>query len=150
MALCRFSLGICIHLLLPSIIYYFNNINLEPDVTYCATRRKGMVYNLVAPHDSKMIAQINEAIANQKHLNLEVIPEEKLKSQEQKFEKKVIVKKPASFRGKAPKKEENKELVDRRGRAVKSSGRGRSGAKADYKKGLSEAPVKRNRGIKRR
>ena len=112
--------------------------------------RKGMVYNLVAPHDSKMIAQINEAIANQKHLNLEVIPEEKLKSQEQKFEKKVVVKKPASFRGKAPKKEENKELVDRRGRAVKSSGRGRSGAKADYKKGLSEAPVKRNRGIKRR
>ena len=112
--------------------------------------RKGMVYNLVAPHDSKMISQINEAIANQRHLNLEVIPEEKLKSQEKKFDKVIEPKKPATFRGKAPKKKENPELVDRRGKKVKSSGRGRSGAQADYKKGLSEAPVKRNRGIKRR
>lgn len=112
--------------------------------------RKGMIYNLVAPHDSKMIAQINEAIANQKHLNLEVIPEEKLKSQEKKFEKKIEDKKPANFRGKPVQKNTNPELVDRRGRAVKSAGRGRSGAKADYKKGLSEAPLKRNRGIKRR
>lgn len=111
--------------------------------------RKGMVYNLVAPHDSKMIGQINDAIANQKHLNLEVIPEEKLKSQEKKFEKKVEEKKPASFRGK-PAQKERPELVDRSGKAVKSSGRGRTGAKPDYKKGLSEAPVKRNRGIKRR
>jgi superfamily II DNA/RNA helicase len=111
--------------------------------------RKGMVYNLVAPHDSKMIGQINDAIANQKHLNLEVIPEEKLKSQEKKFEKKIEEKKPATFRGK-PAKKERPELVDRTGKAVKSSGRGRTGAKPDYKKGLSEAPVKRNRGIKRR
>lgn len=40
--------------------------------------RKGIVYNLVASHDAKMIAEINEAIKNQKHLNLHVIPEKKL------------------------------------------------------------------------
>jgi superfamily II DNA/RNA helicase len=61
--------------------------------------RKGIVYNLVAHHDSKMIMQINDAIKNQKHLNLDVIPEEKLKSDTKKVVKKVI-KKPATFRGK--------------------------------------------------
>lgn len=44
--------------------------------------RKGVVYNLVASHDSKMIVQINDAIRNQKHLNLDIIPEEKLKTKE--------------------------------------------------------------------
>ncbi len=76
--------------------------------------RKGLVYNLVAHHDSKMIAQINDAIKNQSHLNLDVIPEEKLKS-EKKVVKKVAVKKPATFRGAS-----------------------------------TEAPPKRNRGIRRR
>lgn len=62
--------------------------------------RKGIVYNLVASHDSKMIAQVNEAIKNQGHLNLDVIPEEKLKA-DKKVVKKFEPKKPASFRGKA-------------------------------------------------
>jgi superfamily II DNA/RNA helicase len=62
--------------------------------------RKGVVYNLVASHDAKMIAQINEAIKNQKHLNLDVIPEEKLKPST-KIVKKPVVKAPATFRGKA-------------------------------------------------
>lgn len=63
--------------------------------------RSGIVYNLVASHDSKMIAQINEAIKNQRHLNLDIIPEEKMKSEGKKVVKKVADKKPASFRGKA-------------------------------------------------
>jgi len=42
--------------------------------------KKGIVYNLVAHHDSKMINLINEAIMNQKHLNLDIIPEEKMKT----------------------------------------------------------------------
>lgn len=79
--------------------------------------RKGIVYNLVASHDSKMINQINEAIKNQKHLNLDVIPEEKLKSEVKQMVKKRVVKKPATFRGKAA---------------------------------APNAPVKRNRGVKRR
>jgi superfamily II DNA/RNA helicase len=61
--------------------------------------KKGIVYNLVAHHDSKMINMINEAIANQKHLNLDVIPLEKMKT-DKKVEKKVVVKKPVTFRGK--------------------------------------------------
>jgi superfamily II DNA/RNA helicase len=61
--------------------------------------RRGIVYNLVASHDSKMIAQINEAIKNQRHLNLDVIPEEKMKA-DKKVVKKVVQKKPAAFRGK--------------------------------------------------
>lgn len=61
--------------------------------------RKGIVYNLVASHDAKVIAQINEAIQNQKHLNLDFIPEEKMKA-EKKVVKKVVKKAPAAFRGK--------------------------------------------------
>jgi superfamily II DNA/RNA helicase len=112
--------------------------------------RKGIVYNLVAPHDSKMIAQINEAIANQKHLNLDVIPEEKLKAQSEKMAKKIEIKQPATFRGKSNRPAAREELVDRAGKKVKPSGRGRAAASADYKKGTSVAPTKRNRGIKRR
>jgi len=112
--------------------------------------RKGIVYNLVAPHDSKMIAQINEAIANQKHLNLDVIPEEKLKAQSEKMAKKIEIKQPATFRGKLNRPAAREELVDRAGKKVKPSGRGRAAASADYKKGTSVAPTKRNRGIKRR
>jgi superfamily II DNA/RNA helicase len=112
--------------------------------------KKGIVYNLVASHDSKMIAQINEAIANQRHLNLDVIPEEKLKAQSEKMVKKFVPKEQASFRGKSNKPSERAELVDRAGKKVKPSGRGRAAASADYKKGTSIAPVKRNRGIKRR
>jgi superfamily II DNA/RNA helicase len=63
--------------------------------------KKGIVYNLVASHDAKMISQINDAIMNQKHLNLEVIPENKMK-EERKGEKKVIEKKQVNFRGKTP------------------------------------------------
>lgn len=66
--------------------------------------RKGIVYNLVASHDSKMIGQINEAIKNQKHLNLDMIPEEKMKP-DKKVVKKVVAKKPATFRGKEAKPE---------------------------------------------
>lgn len=62
--------------------------------------RKGIVYNLVAHHDAKAIAVINEAIMNQKHLNLDVIPEDKMK-EEKKVVKKFVEKKPAVFRGKA-------------------------------------------------
>lgn len=76
--------------------------------------KKGIVYNLVASHDAKMIAQINEAIMNQKHLNLDIIPEEKMKA-DKKVVKKVVEKKSATFRGKS-----------------------------------TEAPPKRNRGIRRR
>ncbi len=113
--------------------------------------RKGIVYNLVASHDSKMISQINEAIANQRHLNLDVIPEEKLKAQSERMAaKKLETKQPATFRGQSSKPAARAELVDRAGRKVKSSGRGRVAAKADYKKGTSVAPTKRNRGVKRR
>jgi superfamily II DNA/RNA helicase len=62
--------------------------------------KKGIVYNLVAGHDSKMIAEINAAIMNQRHLNLDIIPEEKMKPRENKIIKKVE-KAPATFRGKA-------------------------------------------------
>jgi superfamily II DNA/RNA helicase len=41
--------------------------------------KHGVVYNLVAPHDGKMILEINEAIKLQTHLPLNPIPEEKVK-----------------------------------------------------------------------
>ncbi|MFA5584673.1 MAG: C-terminal helicase domain-containing protein, partial [Bacteriovoracaceae bacterium] len=81
---------------------------------------KGIVYNLVASHDSKMITQINDAIKNQKHLNLDIIPEEKMKPKERVQKKKVA---PAT--------------------AVPVSPRGR-GKKDELQK------PKRNRGIRRR
>lgn len=89
--------------------------------------KKGIVYNLVASHDAKMIAHINEAIMNQKHLNLDVIPENKMK-EEKKVVKKVVEKRPAAFRGKAPQ---------------------RARGAARHNKDAVVAP-KRNRGIKRR
>lgn len=61
--------------------------------------RKGIVYNLVAHHDAKMIAMINQAIQTQQHLNLDVIPEDKMKAEKKVFVKKAA-KKPATFRGK--------------------------------------------------
>ncbi len=61
--------------------------------------RRGIVYNLVAHHDAKMIAMINEAISQQKHLNLSTIPEDKMKGEKKVYAKKPV-KKPASFRGK--------------------------------------------------
>jgi superfamily II DNA/RNA helicase len=60
--------------------------------------RRGIVYNLVAHHDAKMIAMINQAIKTQQHLNLDVIPEEKMKAEKKVYPKKA--KKPATFRGK--------------------------------------------------
>jgi superfamily II DNA/RNA helicase len=74
--------------------------------------KKGVVYNLVAGHDSKMIAEINAAIKNQKHLNLDTIPEEKMKA-EKKVVKKVPQKKPATFRGKS------EEAPPKRNRGIK-------------------------------
>lgn len=95
--------------------------------------KKGIVYNLVAHHDAKMIAQINEAIMNQKHLNLDVIPEEKMKA-ESKVVKKVVEKKPATFRG-------QKKSLRGAARVQKTDKEIRNAPKA---------PIKRNRGIKRR
>lgn len=95
--------------------------------------RKGIVYNLVAHHDSKMINQINEAIMNQKHLNLDIIPEEKMK-QEKPVVKKVVEKQPATFRGKS--------------KSVRGAARVQK-----TEKEIRNAPpekVQRNRGIKRR
>lgn len=71
--------------------------------------KRGIVYNLVAHHDSKMIKDINEAIMNQRHLNLSIIPEEKMKS-EKKVVKKKVTPKPAAFRGKeeAPRPKRNR------------------------------------------
>ena len=103
--------------------------------------RRGIVYNLVASHDSKMISQINESIKNQKHLALDIIPEEKLKkAQTQRAEKKklLIDKKPATFRGQEKKKEAPKKFA----RPSKPTRFGKKGEPA-------ERP-KRNRGIKRR
>lgn len=95
--------------------------------------KKGIVYNLVAHHDAKMISQINEAILNQKHLNLDAIPENKMK-EDKKVVKKVEEKKPASFRG--------------------QSQRARGAARVQKtEKEIRNAPPtapKRNRGIKRR
>ncbi len=64
--------------------------------------KKGIVYNLVAHHDSKTIKEINEAIMNQRHLALDTIPEDKMKSDKPVPKKKVVKKSPATFRGKAP------------------------------------------------
>ncbi len=95
--------------------------------------KKGIVYNLVASHDAKMISQINEAIMNQKHLNLDVIPESKMK-EENKVNKKIEEKKPSTFRG--------------------QTNRARGAARVQKtEKEIRNAPpqkVKRNRGIKRR
>jgi len=95
--------------------------------------KKGIVYNLVASHDAKMIALINEAIMNQKHLNLDVIPESKMK-EENRPTRKIEEKKPSTFRGK--------------------TNRARGAARVQKtEKELRNAPpqkVKRNRGIKRR
>lgn len=112
--------------------------------------RKGIVYNLVASHDAKTIASINEAILNQKHLALDVIPEEKLKAQEKRMsEKKLEEKKPATFRGREAKtrptafdKRQTKDSTPGRGRAKNTGGKRR----------FDDAPAapKRNRGIKRR
>ena len=68
---------------------------------------KGIVYNLVASHDSKMITQINDAIKNQKHLNLDIIPEEKMKPKERVQKKKVApaTVAPVSPRGRGKKDE---------------------------------------------
>lgn len=88
--------------------------------------KKGIVYNLVASHDSKMIGQINEAIMNQKHLNLDVIPEEKMKAEKKVVKK--VEKAPATFRGKS----------QPRGRSRNNSAR------------VEEQRPKRNRGIRRR
>ncbi len=40
--------------------------------------KRGIVYNLVASHDSKMVQEINQAIAAQTHLPLEALPDAKL------------------------------------------------------------------------
>lgn len=61
--------------------------------------KRGIVYNLVAHHDAKMIAMINQAIQTQQHLNLDFIPEEKMKA-ERKVHAKKEPKKAATFRGK--------------------------------------------------
>ncbi len=95
--------------------------------------KRGIVYNLVAHFDSKMISQINEAVKNEKHLNLAPIPEEKMKS-EKKVVKKVAPKAPATFRG------------------SKQGTRGAARVQKTDKEIRNAPPVapKRNRGIKRR
>lgn len=95
--------------------------------------KRGIVYNLVAHFDSKMISQINEAVKNEKHLNLAPIPEEKMKS-EKKVVKKVAAKAPATFRG------------------SKQGTRGAARVQKTDKEIRNAPPVapKRNRGIKRR
>lgn len=95
--------------------------------------KKGIVYNLVAYHDSKMIEQINEAIKNQKHLNLDAIPLEKLKA-ERSVEKKVAPKEQATFRGKS--------------KSVRGAARVQKTPKEIREEG--PAKPKRNRGIRRR
>ena len=61
--------------------------------------KPGVVYNLVAPHDSKMIDEINQAIRDQAHLQLEAIPAEKIKRQIPVGEvKKAQVRKPAEMK----------------------------------------------------
>lgn len=87
--------------------------------------RKGVVYNLVASHDSKMIAHINDAIKNQKHLNLDIIPEEKMKGKE------------------APKKPSASPVK-------KAAPAARRGTGRKIEKTEEVARPKRNRGIRRR
>lgn len=96
--------------------------------------KKGIVYNLVASHDAKMIAHINEAIMNQKHLNLDIIPENKMKD-EKKVEKKPVDKKPATFRGQAPQRARGAARVQKTDKQIRKEG---------------PAAPKRNRGVKRR
>lgn len=95
--------------------------------------KRGIVYNLVAHHDSKMIAAINEAVKNEKHLNLSAIPEEKMKT-EKKVVKKEAPKAPATFRGKS------------------QSRRGATRIQKTEKeiRNARPAPEKRNRGVRRR
>jgi superfamily II DNA/RNA helicase len=95
---------------------------------------RGIVYNLVASHDAKMIAQINEAIMNQKHLNLDMIPENKMKEEKQ-VVKKVVEKKQAEFRGKTNKSVRGAARVQKTEKQIRLEG--------------PQKP-KRNRGIKRR
>lgn len=95
--------------------------------------KKGIVYNLVAYHDAKMINHINEAIMNQKHLNLDIIPADKMKD-DKKVVKKVVEKAPATFRGKAQR--------------VRGAARIQKTEKELRKEG--PAAPKRNRGIRRR
>ncbi len=94
--------------------------------------KRGIVYNLVAHHDSKMISQINEAVKNEKHLNLSPIPEEKMKSEKKVVKK--VAKAPATFRG------------------SKQGTRGAARVQKTDKEIRNAPPVapKRNRGIKRR
>ena len=94
--------------------------------------KRGIVYNLVAHHDSKMIAQINEAVKNEKHLNLSPIPEDKMKSEKKVVKK--VAKAPATFRG------------------SKQGTRGAARVQKTAKEIRNAPPVaaKRNRGIKRR
>lgn len=94
--------------------------------------RKGIVYNLVASHDAKMITQINEAIMNQKHLNLDVIPAEKMKHEKQVAKK--VEKEPATFRGKTQ----------------RARGAARVQKTEKELRNAPPSPVKRNRGIRRR
>lgn len=99
--------------------------------------RSGVVYNLVAHHDAKMIAMINDAISHQKHLNLSTIPEEKMKA-EKKVHPKKEAKNAATFRGKE----------DAKGPKRK---RGKRDAPPAKKPHLEEAATpKRNRGVRRR
>ncbi len=74
---------------------------------------KGIVYNLVASHDAKMIQQINEAITNQKHLNLDTIPEDKMK-EDKKITPRPQVKAAATFRGKQPRTRRGAPVEDQR------------------------------------
>lgn len=94
---------------------------------------RGVVYNLVAHHDSKMIGAINEAVKNEKHLNLSVIPEEKMKADKRVVKKEAPKKEVATFRGKS------------------GSKRGASRVQKTEKeiRNTPKAPEKRNRGIKR-
>ena len=84
---------------------------------------KGIVYNLVASHDQKMITQINDAIKNQKHLNLDVIPEEKMKPKatDPKKAAELRAKKaaPAARRGSGRKVEKEEVVRPKRNRAIR-------------------------------
>jgi superfamily II DNA/RNA helicase len=100
--------------------------------------RSGVVYNLVAHHDSKMISMINQAISQEKHLNLSIIPEEKMKAEKKVYPKKA--KKAATFRG----QEEAQEPKRKRGK------RDAPTTKRFHAKEDTPAAPKRNRGIRRR
>lgn len=55
--------------------------------------KRGIVYNLVAGHDAKTIKEINESIMNQRHLNLDIIPEDKMKADKKSDAAKKVMKK---------------------------------------------------------